>query len=322
MTQVASEESISRERPPLCFSVQLPTDRVDRPDEFLTAGAVAEMARAAEAAGFDACFVTDHPFPGDRWLAAGGHHALDPFVALSFAAAATTRLRLQTHVLVLAYRNPFLVAKAAATLDVLSGGRLVLGVAAGYLKSEFAALGADFEVRNEAIDEGIRALKRAWTEEGVRFQGRGFAAAGNTMLPRPRQKPHPPVWVGGNSRRAIRRAVELGDGWMPFPTAARTAPHLRTAPLESVADLAERLAYLRAHAESVGRTQPLDVCFVPFGLDRDSSGRVEPTRFLDSAAELSALGVTWLTVVLPADSRAAWAEAVARFGREIVAKLR
>ena len=94
------------------FSIQLPTDKVESPEEFVTGAAVAEMARAIEGAGFDACFVTDHPFPSDRFVQeAGGHHALDPFVALSFAAAATERLRLQTHILVLPYRNPFHAAK-------------------------------------------------------------------------------------------------------------------------------------------------------------------------------------------------------------------
>ena len=102
------------------WSLALPTDRVDRAEEFLTAGAVAEAARAAEAAGFDAVYVTDHPAPDRRWLDGGGHHALEPTVALAFAAAATDRLLLQTNVYVAAYRNPFLAAKAISSLDVLS----------------------------------------------------------------------------------------------------------------------------------------------------------------------------------------------------------
>ncbi len=303
------------------FSVQLPTDKVEFGQEFVSGAAVAEMARAAEQAGFDACFVTDHPFPGDRWLQAGGHHSLDPFVALSFAAAATTELRLQTHVVVLAYRNPFLSAKAAASLDALSGGRLIFGVAAGYLKSEFAALGADFEARNELCDEAIHVILRAWTEEGIELAGRGFLARGNTMLPRPVQKPHPPIWVGGNSKRAIRRAVELADGWLPFPTVARVAPHLRTAALESLADLEAMLAYLRQHARAVGRSEPLDVCFVPFGLDMFSNDPIEPDRFLETVAELERIGVTWLTMTLPCESRAEFCGRVSDFGGEILAKI-
>jgi probable F420-dependent oxidoreductase len=302
------------------FSVQLPTHKVECGDEFVSGPAIAEMARSVEQAGFDGCFVTDHPFPGDRWLRAGGHHALDPFVALSFAAAATTRLRLQTHVLVLSYRNPFLCAKAAASVDVLSGGRLILGVAAGYLKSEFAALGVDFAQRNELTDEAIRAVRKAWTEEGIALEGRHFRVPGNTMLPHPIQRPHPPIWVGGNSRRAIRRAVELGDGWVPFPTSASSAPHLSTAALETPAELGARIEYLRAHAESVGRREPLDICFMPFGFDMFSTPPREPERFHEAAEQLAALGVTWLTLVLPGDSRAAFCAEVARFGEEILCR--
>jgi probable F420-dependent oxidoreductase len=302
------------------FSLQLPTHRVDAPDEFGSGEAVAAMARAAEEAGFDACFVTDHPFPDDRWLAAGGHHSLDPFVALSFAAAATRHLRLQTHVLVLPYRNPFLAAKAAASLDVLSGGRLTLGVAAGYLASEFAALGVDFEARNELADESLVAIRRAWSEAGLVLEGRGFRAAGNTALPRPLQKPHPPIWVGGNSRRAIRRAVELGQGWLPFPAPARMASHIRTASIESPAELEARLGYARRHAEAIGRSEPLDVCFAPFGFELFSRGDVQDTRLRESADELAALGVTWLAVSVPARTRDEWCERAALL-REAASRL-
>jgi probable F420-dependent oxidoreductase len=296
------------------FTVQLPTHRVEAGAEFASGEAVAEMARAAERAGFDAVFVTDHPFPGDRWLAEGGHHSLDPFVALSFAAAATTRIRLQTHVLVLPYRNPFLVAKAAASLDVLSGGRLILGTAAGYLKSEFRALGADFEHRNEVADEALRAIAAAWTSEGLELAGRNFAARGNTMLPRPAQKPHPPLWVGGNSRLAIRRAVELAQGWVPFPNTREVAGYQRTALLDDLDALRERLAFARAHAQAVGRSAPLDVCFAPLRSGVAHKSLPDPRELREEAAELEALGVTWLALSLPAASRAAWCEAALRVG--------
>jgi probable F420-dependent oxidoreductase len=296
------------------FSVQLPTHQVDAGAEFNSAEALAEMARAAEQADFDACFVTDHPFPGDRWLAGGGHHALDPFVALSFAAAATQRIRLQTHVLVLPYRNPFLVAKAAATLDVASGGRLILGTAAGYMKSEFAALGADFAARNEWADDALDAIRAAWSEDGVQYEGRGFAARGNTMRPRPLQQPHPPLWVGGNSKRAIRRAVERGDGWVPFPNSAEHASRQRTAVLASHEDLRERLAYAREHADRVGRTRPMDVCFALVGSDMNAASGPDPERARDSIAELASLGVSWLAISPIAASRAEWCEQVAALG--------
>ncbi len=303
------------------FSVQLPTEKVEPDHEFLSAAAVAEMARAAEAAGFDACFVTDHPMPDDRFLGSGGHHSLDPFVALSFAAAVTTRIRLLTYILVLPYRNPFLTAKAATSLDVLSGGRVLLGVATGYLKGEFAALGADFDERNERTDEAINAIKRAWTEDGVRLEGRHFKALGNTMRPRPLQRPHPPIWVGGNSKRAIRRAVELGDGWLPFPAPRRLARYIRTASMETLSDLEKGIAYAREHAAAIGRSAPLDISFVPFGLEMFGEGTLEPDRFLEQVAELERMGVTWLAVTLSCESRAEYCERVNAFGEQILSKL-
>lgn len=304
------------------FTLQLPTDKVERAAEFVSAAAIAEMARAAEDAGFDAVFVTDHPAPGDRWLASGGHQALDPFVALSFAAAATTRLKLQTHVLIAAYRSPFLAAKAIASLDVLSGGRTIVGTAAGYLEPEFAALGARFDERNELADELLPALKRIWSEAGIELAGRHFHASGITPLPRPLQAPHPPLWVGGNSRRAIRRAVELGDGWLPFPAPAKMARHIGTAALESEDDLARGLAYGREHAQRVGRSAPLDVCFAPLGLDLRSDGLPEPTSLLAAAGRLGALGVSWLAISLPCRARAEFVARAGWFGSEVIAKAR
>ena len=136
------------------FHLGLPTDNVAKASEFVTADAIAEMSQAAEAAGFASVFVTEHPFPEDEWMRSGGHHALDPFVALSFAAAATTTINVMTFLCVVPYRNPFLTAKAALSVHVLSGERLILGVGAGYLEPEFNALGVDFSERNELFDEG------------------------------------------------------------------------------------------------------------------------------------------------------------------------
>jgi probable F420-dependent oxidoreductase len=305
------------------FSIQLPTDRVSAGDEFVGARAVSEMACAVEAAGFDACFVTDHPFPNDRWLASGGHHALDPFVALSFAAAATTTLRVQTNIVVLGYRNPFVLAKAATSLDVLSGGRLILGVAAGYLKREFKALGADFEARNDVADETIRAMKRAWTEEGIELIGRHFAATGNTQLPRPIQKPHPLLWIGGNSARAIRRAVELGDGWIPFATVGIVPDRVRTAQITTLAEFDERLSYARRYAEEIGRTRPFDVCFSPLGLSLERPEKVDPSEFAEHIDALGARGVTWVTLGLPKPrTRDEYCDRVAHVGDQLLKPLR
>ena len=167
------------------LSLGLPTQRVDQSAEFVTGEAIAEISRAAEAAGFDAVYVTEHPIPEKRWMDTGGHHALDPFVALSFAAAATTTLRVQTHLCVLPYRNPFLTAKAVASLYVLSAGRLILGVGAGYLEAEFEALGVDFAERNELTDEAILTMKAVWRGDPVDLEGRHFRARFGTSRSQP-----------------------------------------------------------------------------------------------------------------------------------------
>jgi probable F420-dependent oxidoreductase len=222
-------------------------------------------------------------------------------------------------VLVLPYRNPFLVAKAAATLDVLSGGRLLLGVAAGYLEGEFAALGADFAARNETCDEGLRALRAAWTGEPVALEGRGFAARGNVQRPPPRQRPGPPLWIGGNAPRAIRRAVEHGDGWLPFPAPARLAGHVRTAALETLAGLRAGIARAREHAAAIGREAPFDVAFVPFGFALGGPEPPSPARLGEELPDYVEAGVTWLVLPLAAPTRSAWCDAVAAYGEPLQA---
>ena len=203
-----------------------------------------EGAAAVEAMGYDACFVTDHPAPDAKWLATGGHHTLDPFVALSFAAAATTRLRVQTHILVLPYRNPLLTAKSILSLDVLSQGRTIIGVASGYLKPEFAALGVEFDERNELTDEAIDIMKQVWEGNAVAYEGLHFRTRGTMMQPRPVQRPHPPLWIGGNSTAAIRRAVDRAQGWVPFPNPAAAVRAVRTPVIGTFEQFAERMVLL------------------------------------------------------------------------------
>jgi probable F420-dependent oxidoreductase len=298
------------------FSVSLPTDEVANPDEFVTGPAVMEMAAAAEAAGFSGAYVTDHPAGDAKWLAAGGHHALDPFVALSFAAAATTTLRVQTHILVLPYRNPLLAAKSVLSLEVLSGGRTILGVAPGYLKAEFRALGVDFDERNDLLDEGIDTIRAVLGGGTFAGDGRHWSARGVEMLP---ARPAPPIWIGGNSRAALRRAVDRGDGWVPFPNPPAAARTVRTPTIETVGDLAARLEEMRAYADEVGRAEPLDVCFAPFSM-LDPAG-YDPAAVVDEAHALAALGVTWLCVGGPTSTRAEWRRWVDRFATDVLAVL-
>jgi probable F420-dependent oxidoreductase len=294
-------------------SLGLPTDRVDLGDEFVSAEGVAACARAAEQTGFDAVFVTDHPFPERRWLETGGHHTIDPFVALSFAAAATTTLRLHTNLLVLPYRNPFLAAKSIASLDVLSGGRLIVGVGAGYLEGEFDALGASYADRGDRSDEALRAMKAAWAGEYVTFEGTGYEAPGNLSLPRPAQQPHPPIWVGGNSKRAIRRAVELADGWSPMPSSNRAQKRLGTPGMETLDDLRSRVTLMREMAQEAGRTDPLDVVVIPRALSGFGSGAASTEALLDEVGQLAEAGATWLALNLVSDSRAEHLERIEEF---------
>lgn len=301
------------------FSLCLPVEIPALAHEFITGEAVATMARAAEAAGLAAVNVTDHPIPEDRWMAGGGHHALDPLVVLTQAGAATTRLRLHTHIVVLGYRNPFLLAKGVMTLDRLSGGRVILGVAAGYLRPEFRALGVDYEERNELADEAIRAMQAAWTGESFHFEGRHFSARGHTMLPTPVQRPHPPLWIGGNSKRAMRRAVDLGDGWVPFPNPDAHQRFVKTPALQTLEALRERIAWLREYAASVQRTRPLEISFAP--LSRTLGGDWEAGALLRDAEELGKLGVGWMAIRLPGETLSELLDEIGRFGREVVSRL-
>jgi probable F420-dependent oxidoreductase len=303
------------------FSGQLPTDRADSP-ELTSAAGIAEAARALERAGFDAGYVTEHPFPPRAWLRSGGHHALDPFVALAVAASATTRLRLHTNVLVLPYRNPFLTAKAVASLDVVSGGRVILGVAAGYLEAEYAALGARFDARNASADDGLAAMKAAWTGAEVVRTGPGYQADGNIMLPTTVQQPHPPIWVGGNSARAIRRAAEHAQGWSPFPVPRAYAGRTRTRGIESISDLAAGIARLREEAASRGRRETLEVNFVPFGMGMNADRLPDADAFCEQAQKLEAIGVSWLSVGMPGRSAGEVVENAVQFGERMIARLR
>ena len=267
------------------------------------------MARVAEAAGFDACNVTDHPFPAVA-RDTGAHHAWDPFALLAALAAATTTVRLHTSVLVLPYRNPFLVASQATTVDHISNGRLILGLGAGFLASEFAALGASIQDRGSRMDDSLVAMQAAWTGEPLTLSGRGWVAAGNS-LPAPIQRPHPPLWIAGNSGAAMRRAVVHGQGWSPVGMSAAAAGASRTAPMDSVAALERRLAECRRLAEAENRQEPLDICLVRAGWGRPDA---DPTAAdVERVAELEALGVSWYAIRVEGDSPAAITERIMRW---------
>src|SRR5579883_3345721 len=181
-------------------------------------------------------------FPGASW--AQRHEQL---TEIAFIAAKTSRLRLVTSVMVVAHRPAVLCAKILSTIDVLSGGRLIVGVGAGWLKEEFEALGApSFAARGAVTDEYLQAFRVLWTDDAPYFEGEHVKFAGIVFEPKPVQKPHPPIWVGGESGPALRRVARLGNAWYPIGT---NPAH----PLDSLARYRARLARLREAVGDAGR---------------------------------------------------------------------
>lgn len=180
----------------------------------------AHVAQAAEECGFDSVWTAEHvvlpdpqappsPLPPDFPL-------LDPVVALGFLAGQTRRVLLATGIIILPQRNPVVLAKSLASVDVLSGGRLVFGLGAGYLEPEFAAVGVPFAARGARTDEYLDAILALWTQARPAYRGRTVAFGGIDARPRPVRRPHPPIVVGGQSEGAFRRAVTRGNGWYGF----------------------------------------------------------------------------------------------------------
>lgn len=305
------------------FSITYPMTHHPCNPDLVERANVIRFARAAEAAGFDALGFTDHPAPSRKWLEAGGHDCLDPFAALAFCAAVTERIRLMPHVLVLPYRNPFVVAKAIASVDALSGGRFTLGTAAGYLRSEYAALGVDFAERNELFDEAVEVLRGIWSTDGFQYEGRHFVARGQSANPKPVQKPHPPIWIGGNSRLARRRVAKYAQGWMPFPAPAALARTTRTPALESREDLARYLDELWAFLEDAGRDpSEVDVHFQDSQGGSPGSSDFQPDAWQEGVQRLAELGVTWCGVDVSGDDFERSVEALEQFGETVIAPLR
>lgn len=236
------------------YGFQLPQigEEIDGPS-------IARFARKVEEVGFHAVFAGDHfvipneirsfyPYnPRGRFPVAEQPNYLECFTLLTWAAAATRRVRLGPSVMITPYRNPVGIAKTVATLDVLSGGRVILGAGVGWMAEEFDILGVPFRERGRRTDEYLEICKVLWTQDNPRFQGRFYRFAGLKFGPKPLQKPHPPIWVGGHSTPALTRVVRLGQGWH----AAGLRP-------DEVAGL---MAELRRIAEEHGRDpEELEVC--------------------------------------------------------------
>ncbi len=277
--------------------------------EMLDTGDVAELAAAVESAGWDGFAFTEHPAPSARWLATGGHQSIDPLVGLSHVAAVTSRIRLLTYLAVVPYRNPLLLAKAAATVDMLSKGRLILGVGTGYLKSEFFALGVDFPERNDLFDEALDVLPLHWKGEPFSYQGRHFEARDIMARPRPVQDPIP-IWIGGNSRLTLERVASKAQGWMPLLGPPQLATTARTAYLASMEDVATKIRDLRQLAGPRGDS--LDITLT-YGDHSILQPEVDTDRHEEALSLLEASGATWIIVSGPAGSTKASLEFIEAF---------
>ena len=221
--------------------------------------ALAAIARRGDELGFEWILTGDHivvpnnidstyPYTeGGDFPGSASGVAMEQLTVLSFLAGQTQRIKLVTSVLIVPHRNPLVAAKALSTLDVLSKGRLVVGVGAGWMREEFEALELPpFEERGAVTDEYIRAYKELWTSDNPTFEGKYCRFSDITFLPKPVQQPHPPIWVGGESRAAIRRSGQQGDAWYPISSNPQF-------PLEEPEQLAVGMRRLATQAERAGR---------------------------------------------------------------------
>jgi probable F420-dependent oxidoreductase len=206
---------------------------------------ILRMARRADELGYDWLAVPEHIVMPQEMGEIMGPRFPEALTAAAVLAGATQRTKVLTYVLVLPYRNPVLLAKQIATLDFLSGGRIMLGTAAGHLEREFEILQVPFRERGALTDEYLRAMKELWTSPEPSFQGRYIQFDRVLFEPKPVQHPHPPILIGGNSKPAMRRAASLGDGWLPWLVTRQQLP--------------DRLAYIREQPGFSERQRPFEV---------------------------------------------------------------
>jgi probable F420-dependent oxidoreductase len=219
----------------------------------------------------------------------------DPLLPLSFAAAITKNLKLGTGILILPQRHPLYVAKEAATLDVLSNGRLILGIGSGWLKEEFDSLGLDFHARGKLTDEAIEAMRALWSEKSVTYHGKHFNFGPVKMYPKPVQKGGVPIVVGGHSPAAARRAGKYGDGFLPG--------------VADPAKLKELVGLMRTAAKDAGRN--------PDRIELSCMG----SRKLDVLKALEDVGVSRAVIAPPAFDKEGLSRGLEQLGNEVIEKL-
>src|SRR6266536_122131 len=279
------------------FGVWIPTCR-----HLATVENIRHSAVRAEQLGYDSVWVSDHVVVPSANIVNFGETIFDPLVTLGVLAGATSRVRLGTTVLIVPYRNAVVTAKMVSSLDALSGGRVVLGIGAGWVAAESNLLGVSFEERGPITDEYLEAMRELWTSKAPSFAGKYTQFSGLTFEPKPVQKPHPPIWVGGHSRAALRRTAQFGAAWHPIN---RSPEELRAGQAEIA-----RLCQARGRATPPALTLRNDVRVVRPGESAPTSthgGRViagEPAALVDSITELAGCGVEHLVLeFLSADGR-------------------
>ena len=243
------------------------------------------VATDAEAIGLDSVWASDHIVTPEHMHRNIGPIFLDAFVVLSHVSALTSRVKLGTTVMVTPYRNPLVAAKIISTLDSLSGGRVILGVGAGGAPDEFAALGVPESQRGARTDEYLSAMVQLWTTDPSSYEGRYVRFQDVRFAPKPAQLPHPPIWVGGRSDAALRRAVQFGEAWHPtyLPTDA----------------LLERRERLAQFSRESGRAEPPDTTLnlsMAFEEQSEASpdrraGRGTPGQVAEDLANYASLGI-------------------------------
>jgi len=259
----------------------------------VTSADLVRFVRQAESLGFYCITVADHvivpknlsvpyPYTIDGKYPGTGYH-LETLTTMSFLAGASERIRFVTSVMIAPYRNPVITAKMLASLDVLSGGRVIVGLGVGWMKEEFDNLNAPpFAERGKVTDEYIQAFRELWTSDNPSFKGKYCSFSDIVFVPKPVQKPAIPIWIGGHSPQAIRRAARLGDGWHPIGG-------VPTIPLEPE-DMARDLETLADHAAKAGRNMK-DIRVALKGSLFDREKQAMPgrrRRFIGNAAEIAA----------------------------------
>lgn len=297
----------------MLFDLAVPYRAIENLDSQHSIDSLNSFSMAAEEAGFYSIHVTDHPFPPKHWLESGGHQSLDPFVALAAIGSVTSRVRLRTNLVILGYRHPMIAARSASSLDVISNGRLILGLGAGYLKDEFNAVAGSYEHRGRLLDAGIQQMKSAWTGEPISLP----SGASHVMRPMPVQRPHPPIWIGGNSSYARRRAVEQGQGWVPMQTSPGLARVTGTSVIANLEDLKAAIAEVKAMRDASGKShEPFTIATRATNISGPAD---HPSDFIEDAiCDYSDIGVDVLTLPIRSiDLRQASEEAL-RWGELII----